>query len=155
MTHKTEGSHKEGMIDVGHKDITDRTAVAAATVCFSAETFKALVDDQSPKGNVLETAKVAAVLAAKATPQIIPLCHPLEISKVKVIFKLDKKKNEVHIESEVKYFGRTGVEMEALTACSAAALTIYDMMKWKDKAITIKNIQLVSKSGGKSGDYKR
>ncbi|MCK5213876.1 MAG: cyclic pyranopterin monophosphate synthase MoaC [Candidatus Omnitrophica bacterium] len=146
---------KQGMSDTSYKNITTRRAIASAQVVFSSDSFAAFVQEGSPKGNILETARVAGIIAAKSTPQIIPLCHPLELSKVGIIFDIDKKNRNVMITSEVIYKGRTGVEMEALTAVAAAALTVYDMMKWKDKGIIIKDIRLMQKSGGKSGDYKR
>ena len=143
------------MVDISAKAPTKRVAVASATVKFSKSAFKILITKGSPKGNVFETAKVAAIMAAKNTPSIIPMCHPLELSKVSVNFEIDKKKNAITILAEVSCLGRTGVEMEALTAVSVAALTIYDMMKWADKTITISDVKLLSKSGGKSGIFKR
>ena len=143
------------MVDVSGKDITKRVAVASGQIRMSPKAFKALLTHQSPKGNVLETARVAGVMAAKSTPAVIPLCHPLEINKVKLTFEKNKNKNTIKIQSEVVYVGRTGVEMEALMATTAAALTIYDMMKWADKSMVISDIKLMSKSGGKSGDFKR
>ena len=117
--------------------------------------FQALVAGKSPKGDVLETAKVAGIMAAKSTHSIIPMCHPLEINKVSVAFKLNKKRYTATIIAEVLYVGRTGVEMEALTAVTVAALTIYDMMKGIDRNIVISDIALLSKMGGKSGTYIR
>lgn len=143
------------MVDISQKSVTKRVAVALATVKMSTPTFKALVTQGSPKGDVFETAKVAGIMAAKNTPTIIPMCHPLELSKVSVGFSVDKKKNAVKIQSEVSCLGRTGVEMEALTAVTVAALTIYDMMKWSDHGITISAVKLLEKSGGKSGLYRR
>lgn len=144
---------KSGMVDISAKDVTKRTARAGAVIRFSKNAFTALVQDKSPKGNVLETAKVAGIMAAKNTPQIIPMCHPLELSKVKIDFELNASKSEVAIVSEVVCLGRTGVEMEALAAVTVAALTVYDMMKWADKGIRISDIELLSKTGGKSGDF--
>ena len=144
-----------GMVDVSHKDITKRIAIATAIITMNASAFKALMGKGSPKGDVFETAKVAGIMAAKSTPQIIPLCHPLQLSKVSVNFDIDKKKRAIKIQSEVVYLGKTGVEMEALTAVCTAALTIYDMMKWADKGMVISNVKLNYKTGGKSGDYKR
>ena len=145
----------QGMVDISQKTPTKRTATASATLKFSKSAFKILITKGSPKGDVFETAKVAGIMAAKATPRIIPMCHPLALNKVSIDFKIDKKKSSLRILSEVSCFGRTGVEMEALTATSVAALTVYDMMKWADKAITISAVKLLSKSGGKSGDFKR
>ncbi len=149
-------THKQskGMVDISQKSITKRVAIATATLKMSAPAFKTLLTKGSPKGDVFETAKVAGIMAAKSTPNIIPMCHPLELSKVSINYKIDSKKNSIQITSEVSCFGRTGVEMEALAAVSVAALTIYDMMKWADKAIVISNIKLLSKTGGKSGDYR-
>ena len=144
---------KEGMVDISHKEVTKRTAVACGRITMSPKAFKALVNQQSPKGDVFETAKVAGIMAAKSTPAIIPMCHPLELNKIKITFKKDSKASSIHIESEVVCLGRTGVEMEALTSVAAAALTIYDMMKWADKAMVISNIKLLRKTGGKSGDF--
>jgi len=144
-----------GMTDISDKDVTRRTARAYASVRFSPEAMKALINKESPKGDVLETARVAGVMAAKSTPSILPLCHPLALTKVSLDFRMDDVANIVHIESEVVCMGKTGVEMEALTSASVAALTIYDMMKWKDKSIEISSVKLLNKSGGKSGDYIR
>ena len=146
---------KSGMVDISAKDLTKRVAQASAVIQFSREAFDALIKDKSPKGNVLETAKVAGIMAAKNTPQIIPLCHPLELSKVKVDFALNARQNSVKISSEVVCLGRTGVEMEALAAVTVSALTIYDMMKWADKGMVISDVKLLYKTGGKSGTYRR
>ena len=141
------------MVDVGAKDITKRKAIATAAISMSKEAFNILLKKGSPKGDVFDTAKVAGVMAAKSTSRIIPLCHPLEINKVSVAFTPDKKKNSITVTSEVAYEGRTGVEMEALTAVTVAALTIYDMMKWADRAMVISQVKLLHKSGGKSGIF--
>ncbi len=141
------------MVDVGAKEITSRKAIATATIKMSKEAFKILLSKGSPKGDVFEIAKVAGVMAAKSTSRIIPLCHPLEINKVSVTFKPDKKRNSIQITSEVAYLGRTGVEVEALTAVSVAALTIYDMMKWADRAMIISDVKLLHKSGCQSGIF--
>jgi cyclic pyranopterin phosphate synthase len=146
---------KAGMVDVGQKKTTARKAVACAVIELGKKAYTALVKDECPKGNVIETARVAAVMAAKSTPSIIPLCHPLELSKVKVDFEHDKKRYAVKVIVEVGYQGKTGVEMEVLTAASAGVLTIYDMMKWADKGMVIRDVKLISKTGGKSGDYRR
>ncbi len=145
----------EGMVDVGSKDVTRRVARAQSTIRMNPETYAALMNGECPKGDVLQTARVAAIMAAKSTPAIIPLCHPLELSKIKIDFKSDESSASVTAMAEVAYQGRTGVEMEALTAVSAATLTIYDMMKWSDKGMKIVETKLLSKSGGKSGDYQR
>lgn len=144
-----------GMVDNSEKEITRRVAVAVGTLSMSKTAFKILIKDGSPKGNVWEAAKIAGVIAAKKTPDLIPLCHPLELNKVNVNFETDVKKCLVQSRVEVIYVGRTGVEMEALTAVSASLLTIYDMMKWADKGMVIKDVKLIHKSGGKSGTFER
>ena len=142
-----------GMVDISSKVATIRNAVAQATLGMSPQTFKVLIQKGSPKGNVFETARVAGIMAAKSTPAIIPLCHPLELNKASIDFKLDKKRSRVTIVAQVSYVGKTGVEMEALMAATVAALTIYDMMKWAQKSMKIADVKLISKTGGKSGDY--
>ena len=142
-----------GMVDISEKNITKRTARASAHIQFNAEAYAVLMDEGSPKGDVFETAKVAGIMAAKSTPNIVPLCHPLMLNKVKVTFEKDSQNHRITVLTEVVCLGRTGVEMEALTAASAAVLTIYDMMKWKDKGMIISEIKLLHKSGGKTGDY--
>lgn len=146
---------KIGMVDVGGKSITERYALASADVRLGPKAFEAFLSGACPKGDVLETARVAGILAAKATPQIIPMCHPLELNKVNIDFEINKKTFMITVAAEVKCFGRTGVEMEALTAASVAALTIYDMMKWAGKDMSISEVKLLEKRGGKSGDFKR
>ena len=153
MTSHDNISEGAGMVDVTAKAVTQRRAVARSTVRLGPKAYDALVSGQNPKGDVLATAKVAGVMAAKATPGIVPLCHPLELGKVRVDIELDAAQNSVHITAEVAYHGRTGVEMEALTAVCAAALTVYDMLKWADKGMVITDTHLLHKSGGKSGDY--
>jgi len=143
------------MIDISDKQISKRVACAQGEVVFSPKAFKILLKQGSPKGNVLETAKIAGIMAAKHTPSIIPLCHPLSLEKISVNFEMLKSKNTVKVKSEVLCSGKTGVEMEALSAVSAACLTIYDMMKFTGQAITISGIKLLHKSGGKSGVYQR
>jgi len=142
-----------GMIDISSKEITKRVARALSTITMSQKAFTALIKKGSPKGDVFETAKIAGIMAAKLTSTIIPMCHPLSLNKVTIRFKIDKKKHCVETLSEVVCLGRTGVEMEALTAASVASLTIYDMMKWADKGSVISETKLVHKRGGKSGDY--
>lgn len=145
----------EGMVDISEKNITKRIAVATSTISMNQETFHSLMDGRSPKGDVFETAKVAGIMAAKSTPQIIPLCHPLSLNKVNISFETNEKECLVKTKAEVVCDGKTGVEMEALMAATAASLTIYDMMKWADKAMVIGDVQLEYKSGGKSGTYQR
>jgi len=145
--------HINGMVDVSAKAITKRIARAVSTITMSSKAFEALIGEGSPKGDVFETAKIAAIMAAKSTPEIIPMCHPLALKKVTVTFKTDKKKHRIVTAVEVVCLGQTGVEMEALTAASVASLTIYDMMKWADRGSVISETKLLHKSGGKSGDY--
>lgn len=144
-----------GMVDVGKKPVTLRTAKAMARVQFGKMSFQILQTQGSPKGDVLTTAKIAGIMAAKRTAEVIPLCHPLSLDKVSVSLALCPKKLSVEITSEIRSHGRTGVEMEALHAVSVAALTVYDMMKWADKQLAITKIQLLQKTGGQSGDFKR
>lgn len=143
------------MVDVSDKAPTDRTAVAQATISMTADTFSKIVNNRVRKGNVLETARIAGIMAAKKTPDLIPMCHPINISHVQVDFRPDEETNTIHITASVRIFDRTGVEMEALTAVSAAALTIYDMCKSHDRAMVISDICLKQKSGGKSGTFIR
>lgn len=153
MTDKPGNISESGMVDVSSKDVTQRQAKARSTVMLGPKAFAALTSGDNPKGDVLATAKVAGVMAAKATPQIVPLCHPLELGKIRMNHVLDSTNHSVQITAEVGYHGRTGVEMEALTAVSVAALTVYDMLKWADKGMVISDVRLLHKSGGKSGDY--
>lgn len=143
------------MIDISKKSVTSRVAIASGAIKMSPKSFKILNSSGSPKGDVFETAKVAAIMAAKSTPAIIPLCHPLILNKVNITFETREKTSMIIVVAEVKSDGRTGVEMEALTAVSVGCLTIYDMMKWADKEMVISDIKLLEKRGGKSGDYAR
>lgn len=143
------------MVDVGSKRSTMREAVAVATVRMTPDTLKRLIERALPKGDVLSTAKVAGVLAAKQTPSLIPLAHPILISSVDITFDLDPAGGTVEVRSIVRCDAKTGVEMEAMTACAVAALTIYDMCKSAERGITIESLQLVRKSGGKSGLWER
>jgi cyclic pyranopterin phosphate synthase len=154
LTHIDEKGRPK-MVDVGSKPLTERMAVARGSVSMKQETFKLIKAGKLSKGDVLNVAKLAGIMAAKRTSEIIPLCHPLNITSVDIDFKLDGKKNRIDIESRVKTTGQTGVEMEALTAVSAAALTIYDMCKAVDKGMVISDIMLMEKRGGKSGIFKR
>lgn len=148
-----DGSGRVRMVDVGSKADTRRSALVHGTVTMSKETLKAIMDEQIKKGNVLETARIAGIMAAKRTAELIPMCHPLNITHVRIDFFPDPEKSSIFIEAEVSLTGKTGVEMEAMTAASIAALTIYDMCKSYDRAILISNIHLRSKSGGKSGSF--
>ncbi len=141
------------MVDISAKPVTEREAVAEAVVVLSPEAFTAVREGNAPKGDVLATARIAGIMAAKKTAELIPLCHPLALSKVDVDFEWIGDRNAIRIEALAKTTAQTGVEMEALTAASVAALTIYDMVKAIDKAAVIEAIHLVRKSGGKSGPY--
>ncbi|MDI6796804.1 MAG: cyclic pyranopterin monophosphate synthase MoaC [Desulfatibacillaceae bacterium] len=149
---------KEGrarMVDVSAKAPTLRQAVALARVCMKPDTLAQLLENKIAKGNVLETARIAAIMAAKRTWELIPLCHPLALSLVDVSFEVDKEKAIVNIKATARANGPTGVEMEALTAAAVAGLTIYDMLKALDRTISITDIMLLEKSGGKSGHFVR
>lgn len=143
------------MVDVGSKRSTPREAVATATVRMSKQTLKQLIDRALPKGDVLTTAKVAGVLGAKQTPFLIPLTHPIAISSIDITFDIDPEAGTIEVRSIVRCEGKTGVEIEAMTGCAIAALTIYDMCKSAEKGITIDALQLMHKSGGKSGTWER
>lgn len=140
------------MIDVGGKPDTEREAVARGVVKMQAATFKMLREGALPKGDVLAAAQVAGIMAAKQTPGLLPLCHPLLLSEVKVDFDLDARSKAVNIMATVRTTGKTGVEMEALTSVAVSALTIYDMCKGVDPRMRIESIRLARKSGGKSGE---
>ena len=144
---------KAVMVDVGGKDITERTATAQGSVLMQAETLKAIQDGGHKKGDVLGVARLAGIMAAKRTPDLIPLCHPLALTSVQVDLVCDAERNAVDITATCKLTGRTGVEMEALTAVSVAALTVYDMCKAVDRAMRITEIRLTHKAGGKSGTF--
>ncbi len=143
------------MVDITAKGETLRQAKAVGIVQMDSRTLELIEKGQIVKGNVLTAAKIAGIMAAKKTGELIPLCHPLEVTAVEVNLEIDRNKSQIIIQSEVKNMGRTGVEMEALTAVSIAALTIYDMCKAVDKRIIIGNIMLLEKSGGKSGTFVR
>ena len=141
------------MVDTGNKEITQRRAVASARVLMTEETVTALREHRTPKGDPLEAARLAGIMAAKRTSDLIPLCHPLPLTHVDVQATLEE--SGVALQAEVSTNAQTGVEMEALTAVSVAALTVYDMCKALEKGITIADVRLDSKTGGKSGDYER
>lgn len=151
LTH-VDAEGRPRMVDVTGKPDTQREAVASGMVRMQASTFSLIKKGEMPKGDVISVARIAGIMAAKQTPHIIPLCHPLLIGDIKVEFKLDEKNSTVEITTTVKSTGKTGVEMEALTGTAAAALTIYDMCKAVDRGMKIDNIRLVRKSGGKSGE---
>ena len=143
------------MVDVTEKEPTVRVAVAGGAVAMKPETFNMIRDQKVKKGNVLETARIAGIMAAKKTSELIPMCHPLNLTHVQVDFDPDESSHSIGIEASVRIVDQTGVEMEALTAVATAALTIYDMCKSYDREMTITGIQLLEKSGGKSGTFKR
>ena len=148
-------SKSKGMVDITAKEVTVRTAKAAGSVLLGAEAFEALRQGACPKGDVLATAKVAATQAVKSTPVLIPMCHPILIEAVEVAFTLDEATQSVGVTVGVKSTGKTGVEMEALSGVAGACLTIYDMLKYTGKGMTIDRIRLLEKTGGRSGEYRR
>ena len=154
LTHLDAGGQAR-MVDVGGKEATRRRAVASGTVTMSSEALAAIRDGQVPKGDVMASARLAGIQAAKRTAELIPLCHPLRLTHVEVAITVDEAGRRVRIESQVEAVERTGVEMEALVAVSVAALTIYDMAKSLDRAMVIGDITLDEKSGGRSGTYRR
>lgn len=154
FTHIDEKGHVR-MVDVTAKKTTERSAVAGGMISMNPETFDLIQNRKVKKGNVLETARIAGIMAAKKTAELIPMCHPLNITHIQVDFSPDAAASCIRIEAAVRAIDQTGVEMEAITAVSIAALTIYDMCKSTDKEMTISNIQLLKKSGGKSSTYVR
>jgi len=143
------------MVDVTEKKPTLRIAVAQGVVSMNPDTFEMMMNQTLPKGNVLETARIAGIMAAKKTSELIPMCHPLNITHIAVDFFPENAKNKIKIEAAVRAIDQTGVEMEAMTAVSVAGLTIYDMCKSYDREMMISDICLIAKSGGKSGVFKR
>ncbi|MDO7638221.1 MAG: cyclic pyranopterin monophosphate synthase MoaC [Planktomarina temperata] len=154
LTHLDEAGHAH-MVDVSGKSDTDRMATATAIVQLTPAAMAILLEGNLKKGDALAVARIAGIMAAKKTSELIPLCHPLPITKVAVDLETDRATHRILITATVKTRGQTGVEMEALTAASTAALTVYDMMKAVDKGITIASIQLEEKQGGKSGTWRR
>ena len=152
LTHIDE-TGAASMVDVSAKDITTRVAVARGRISMKPETLALVETGTAKKGDVIATTRIAAIMAAKRTHELIPLCHPLAISKITVSFEIDRKASAIDVTAMVKLDGKTGVEMEALTAVSVGCLTLYDMLKAVDRGMTISNIHLVEKSGGKSGHY--
>jgi cyclic pyranopterin phosphate synthase len=142
------------MVDVGHKPETERVAVAEGTVTMRPETLRMILAGDAKKGDVLGTARIAGIMAAKRTHELIPLCHPLLLTKVSVDIGPDQALPGLRVVATARVTGKTGVEMEALTAASVACLTIYDMAKAVDRGMVLGGIRLIEKSGGKSGDYK-
>jgi cyclic pyranopterin phosphate synthase len=158
MAENTQLSHVDDqgrvlMVDVGGKPDTERVAVAKGEVLMRPETLRLIAENGTPKGDVLTTAQLAGIMAAKQTYHLIPLCHPLMLTKIDVDLAIHDDSSRIGITATVRTRGKTGVEMEALTAVSIAALTIYDMVKAVEKTMRIDNIRLVRKSGGKSGDF--
>jgi len=145
---------KAVMVDVSDKDVTDRVATARGVVLMQPETMRLIQEGGVKKGDVLSVARLAGIMGAKKTPELIPLCHPLALNSIDVDLTLDPTRNAVEIAATCRVKGRTGVEMEALTAVSVAALTIYDMCKAVDRSMTLTDIRLTEKSGGKSGDFR-
>lgn len=154
LTHFNEEGRAR-MVDVSGKEVTARVAVARGEVRMKPATLALVKEGKMAKGDVLAVAQVAGIMGAKRTPDIIPMCHPLMLSAVDISFHINEEESKIEIEATVKNSGQTGVEMEALTAVSVAALTIYDMCKAVEKDMIIGDIYLVKKSGGKSGDYVR
>ena len=154
LTHFDEDGRAR-MVDVGEKDETHRVAIARGQIRMQPATLRLIIEGRAKKGDVLGVARIAAIMAAKKTSDIIPLCHPLMLTSIEVDFQPDEAVSVVEIEARVETRGKTGVEMEALTAVSAAALTIYDMVKAVDRGMIIGEIRLEQKSGGRSGEWKR
>lgn len=142
------------MVDVSDKAVTRRTATARCSVIMQAETVALILEGAVKKGDVLSVARLAGIMGGKKTSELIPLCHPLAIDRIEVEASVDPARNAVDIEATVRVEGKTGVEMEALTAASVAALTVYDMVKAVDRGTTITDLRLVHKAGGKSGEYR-
>ncbi len=153
LTHIDENGTSR-MVDVSEKKVTERIAVAHARVTMKPETFRLIMDKKVTKGDVLGVARVAGIMAAKKTNELIPMCHPLNINSVKIDYT-NNNQDSIEITSEVKVSAKTGVEMEALTAASICALTIYDMCKSADRSMLISEVYLVKKSGGKSGTFNK
>lgn len=154
LTHFDAGG-KARMVDVTEKSVTQRIAIARGFVTMKPATLRIIREGRAEKGDVLGVARVSGIMAAKKTAELIPMCHPLAITSITLDFSLNAKKSTVEITATVKVAGQTGVEMEALTAVSVAALTIYDMCKAVDKGMIISDIMLVEKQGGKSGTFRR
>ena len=153
MTFSHLKKNKVSMVDISKKKLTNRTARATLSLNFSEKTFTKIINNNSPKGEIFNIARSAGISAAKKTSELIPLCHNLPISHIDIDFKVDKKNLSIRILSEIKTQFSTGVEMEALTACSVAGLVIYDMCKSLDKKIIMTELKLLFKKGGKSGTF--
>lgn len=152
LTHFDETGRSK-MVDVSEKEITLREAVASGVISMKPDTFRMIMNKEIVKGDVLEVAKIAGIMGAKRTSELIPMCHPLEITHVEMLFHPLEEESAIEIKSRVKVISKTGVEMEALVAVSTAALAIYDMCKAVDRGMVISQVKLVKKSGGKSGTY--
>ncbi len=152
---EAQGAGGTHMVDISEKPITRRTAVASGRVVVSPATLEMIATGSIPKGDVLATARVAGIMAAKRTPDLVPLCHPIPLDSVSVELQLDRERRSVNIRATVVCTARTGAEMEALTAVTVAALTVYDMCKQVDPAMQITDVYLLEKSGGKSGYWVR
>jgi len=153
LSHVDE-SGRARMVDIGDKEATDRRATAAAVLRCAPETIAIVRDGKAPKGAVLTTAELAGIMGAKRTAELIPLCHPLPLTKVKVTIAPDDGLPGFRVEAEARTFGATGVEMEALTAVCVACLTLFDMLKAVDRSMVIEGIRVTSKTGGRSGDWR-
>jgi cyclic pyranopterin phosphate synthase len=154
LSHTDDGG-KARMVDTSDKEVSARVAKASVTVLLNEETYRIVRENRSAKGDVLTVAKLAGIQAAKKTAELIPLCHQIPLDRVEITFQTDDESNSIAIVSTVKCSARTGVEMEALTACSVCALTVYDMLKAVQRDIRISDLTLLEKQGGKSGVYKR
>ena len=155
MLSHTDEKGRARMVDVSSKGETERVAVAACTVSMSKRALSSVIENENLKGDVLTVAKLAGIMAAKRTGEMIPLAHTLRLTNVEIDFTVREGEREIDIRTEVKSYGKTGVEMEALTAAASSALTIYDMCKAVDRSIVISNLRLLEKSGGKSGRWVR
>lgn len=153
LTHLDDAGNAH-MVDVSEKQVTTRIAVASGRVSMLPETLQLIKSGMAKKGDVIATARIAGIMAAKRTHELIPLCHPLAISKITVDLEINEPDNSVDITASVKVEGKTGVEMEALTAVSVASLTVYDMVKAVDRGIIISDVKLIEKQGGKSGHFR-
>jgi len=155
MLSHTDGKGRARMVDVSSKGETERVAIAACTVSMNEKALSSVIENENVKGDVLTVAKLAGIMAAKRTGEMIPLAHTLRLTNVEIDFTVRRREREIEIKTEVKSYGKTGVEMEALTAAASSALTIYDMCKAVDRSIVISNLRLLEKSGGKSGRWAR
>ena len=153
LTHLNERGEAR-MVDVSEKAVTSRTAIAEAHVRMRPETLALLMEGGAPKGDVLAAARIAGIMAAKHTSELIPLCHPLPITRVTVDFEPQPQAASLRVEAQVKVTGQTGVEMEALTAVTVACLTVYDMLKAVDKSMSFEGVRLLEKTGGRSGHFR-